>query len=158
MIAVSSLWKYGVCQTRDDYKNAFGTEPPAYDPTRPQKYWVDVLCGSDDTQERVGDYMIYRHALQRLGGTWAIDRMILPVAVASSVNIPPPGSLPSDANTNVIPVPLVRGLTGDEELVESPFGVAIRSKSEYIKSLEESVGFTAADRAVLQQILSLLKR
>jgi hypothetical protein len=70
--------------TRDTYRAAFGVQAPPWDPSRSAKFWFD---SSADTSvaDNVAAYKIF--AVDSTG-IWGLKQMVLPAAVAATVNLP----------------------------------------------------------------------
>lgn len=144
---IKSLWKFPVYTSVEQYRQTTGKEPPPYDHERPIQRWEDPA-----PEKTAGFFAIYDHALQKMGDKWKIDMLVVPAAWAKRVNLPPDAALPEGYSSGEMPPPLKRGLTEDEEIVEGPFGVQIRSRSAYLASLEQVEAFTARDRELLKAI------
>ena len=145
---IKTMYLRPVYSTRSAYREATGADAPPHDPHRPLQFWEDPA-----PSRKLGVFALYDHALQKIDGRWRIAPLVVPLMWAQRINLPPDeGSLPGGSVSETIPPPLSRGLTEDEEIVEGPFGVVIRSRSQYVASLEEVDNFTAQDRALLRAI------
>jgi hypothetical protein len=55
---LKSLYLFPYYQTREDYRQATGQEPPPWDPNRPPKYWRDASAGSSTRRNVVYDLVV----------------------------------------------------------------------------------------------------
>jgi len=169
-INIESARAFPTYKNRAGYKQATGTDAPAYDPTRKIKRWMDLSAGSDGLPEVIYANTLMLNAkgefLSRNGVPIARP-MVLSVAEAKSVNLPPEDAA---GNTSIQPEMLpevqcpFRALTADEVLVVAgPEMGLLSGKAVFIRNtklwaeeqaqvVEEEGLFTAADRAILREI------
>lgn len=150
--AQSSRAKYPISElalfrefTRASYRATFGVEAPTFDILRPLKTWFDTTA---DTS-KAGNLALYRVLGRDASGSATLDQIVMSAAEARSINIPES----PQAGTSVRNVPL-RGLLTNEQLrVEAEGVFVVRTDIA-----EETAGFTAADRQVLNSILAFLTK
>jgi hypothetical protein len=164
---------FPIYQTREDYRQQFGAEPPPPDPTLRSKYWFDPQYS--DIEEDNGEVAVYQVVRRdpRTGklvldslGRPQIAPLVIPAYIAGRVNIPygRANEFPPDAVISRLapyPVP-VRPLHGDEELraPATPFSdsavvVNVRLAAQ---QQDQAEGFTPDDRIRLKQIQALLEQ
>ena len=156
---LDSLYLFPYHQTREDYQRSTGAEPPAFNPSRPPKYWFDPKA-----RESLRRTVVYENvlAVSQTGsalvgddGKPYLEPLMLNKDEAAAVNIPPKGPTISNipgADVPEVPPP-VRSLADDEELAFGFAGtVSVRTK----RFEEERDVFTAADRALLKAIAAKL--
>ena len=68
--------------TRETYLAAFGVQAPAWNPSRPSKFWFD------STASAAGNVAAYKIFAVDSTGTWALQQLVLSAAEAASVNLP----------------------------------------------------------------------
>jgi hypothetical protein len=68
--------------TRETYLTAFGVQAPAWNPSRPSKFWFD------STASAAGNVAAYKIFAVDSTGTWALQQLVLPAAEAAAVNLP----------------------------------------------------------------------
>lgn len=155
---LQELYLFPVYQTREQYQEMTGEEPPPFDPTRPAQYWRDPEALKSNRRVIVYDYAL---AIDERGapkrgpdGKPYLEPLALPKHEAATVNIPykkfanePSSGLPD------VPVPC-RALHDDEELAFD-FGGMVVVKNKNFAS-EEVVGFTRGDRELLRAIAKKL--
>jgi hypothetical protein len=149
---ISKLYQFPYFQTREDFFEANGYEPPPFTTARPPKYWIDEEARNAVRRIVVYDQVIAYAAngspLVGPDGQPVVESLSLFREDAFSVNIPPTGVNIEGASLPPVPVPL-RALTEDEELFFAmPGVVAVRLKSHQ----EPDRGFTEADRSLLVAI------
>ena len=142
-MTIQELYATKTYQTPEDYVMRTGKPCPPYDPRKPQKFWEDP---GGKLGRRIGQYVQYEHGLIREADGWTIGPFIVPLADAERVNIPPAGPTPPGADTSVVPVPLVRGLKPDEQIIMMGFGGV-----PVLKSADEPKG-------ELAEILELVRK
>lgn len=158
---LSPLHLFPLYQTRADYKEAHGVDPPPFDPTRPPQHWYDP-----DAAKRPGRVVLYERVLAvdergqpMLGpdGKPFFEPLVLPKADAVTVNIPykeaanEPGT-----DQPTIPVPL-RALLEDEELAIGWAGIVVlRRRSLWEKAVAAPTAWTEDDRRLLRAIAQKL--
>lgn len=152
---IDSLYVFPYYQTREEYQEATGVEPPKFDGTKPPKYWFDPAAKDSTRRNVTYDHIIAYHAngspVLDDNGTPVLELLMLNKDEAAGVNIPPKGlgiaNIPG-ADKPEIPPPL-RALRDDEELfVPFPGVVGVRIKG----TLEPDRGFTEEDRSLLLAI------
>ena len=158
---LSPLYLFDVYQTRADYREAHGVDPPPFDPTRPPQHWYDP-----DAAKRPGRVVMYERVLAMdergqplLGpaGRPYLEPLVLPRMDAATVNIPykeaanEPGT-----DQPTVPVPL-RALYEDEELALGWAGIVVlRRRSLWQQSISAPTAWTEDDRRVLMAIAAKL--
>jgi hypothetical protein len=70
--------------TRETYRAAFGVQAPAWNPSRPPKFWFD----SSADASAAGNVAAYRIFAVNSTGTWALQQFVLPAAEAVAINLP----------------------------------------------------------------------
>jgi len=70
--------------TRETYRAAFGVQAPAWDPSRPSKFWFDSTA---DTSA-AGNVVAYKIFAVDSTGTWALRQFVLPATEAAAINLP----------------------------------------------------------------------
>jgi hypothetical protein len=70
--------------TRETYLAAFGIQAPAWDPSRPSKFWFDSTADAS----AIGNVAAYKIFGVNSTGTWALQPLVLPAAEAAAVNLP----------------------------------------------------------------------
>jgi len=150
---IKSLHLFPVYQTREEYHQAKGQEPPPWDPARPPKRWEDPAASSSPRRNVVYDFAL---VLGPSGSPAAgpdgkpmLDILVLKKEEAAVVNLPPAGSNVPGAEAPEVPCPL-RALEADEELFFDIGGVVTVKNVILYEALQ--VGFTAQDRALLKGI------
>ena len=150
---LENLYLFRRYQTRADYQQATGVEPPAFDPRRAPKYWFDPKARESSRRNVVYDFIIAMGpgtaAAPGPDGKPMLDVLVLSKEEAATVNIPPNGTNIFGADVPEVPSPL-RALEPGEELFFQFGGVVAVKNVELFDSLKE--GFTAADRALMQAI------
>jgi hypothetical protein len=151
---LSNLYLFPYYQTRDEFQKATGLEPPAFDPSKPPKYWLDTEIVKTTKRNVVYDQVLavseQGSALAGPDGQPALEPMVLGRSDAISVNIPnKAGANEPGADQHEVQPPL-RDLEEDEELFFDLGGiVAVRNKRFYDQT---QVGFSAQDRSILHAI------
>ena len=69
--------------TRETYLAAFGVQAPAWDPSRPSKFWFDSTADASASGN-----VAYKIFGVNSTGTWALQQLVLPAAEAAAVNLP----------------------------------------------------------------------
>ncbi len=156
---LENLHLFPVYQTREEYKQATGQEPPPFDPTKDFKAWFDPQAAANPKRKIVYENVIAYAAngvpLVGPDGKPMLEPLMIDRDFAGIVNIPPkgPGMLDPVGTGMEIPVPL-RALAPEEELYLQFGGtVAVRNKT-VAASMEP--GFNSADRALLRAIAEKL--
>ncbi|MGQ9845874.1 MAG: hypothetical protein ACUVQP_00015 [Bacteroidales bacterium] len=151
--SLEDLTLFPIFQTRADYLQYFGEEPPPYDPTKDRKHWFDPKA---EEKANGNPYVVYDHAILRNNkGKYFIGPIILPVEVAMSVNIGE-GTANEPGTGRSIPFP-IRKLHEDEELTEGFGGTPlIVNKKFREKQAQQLDVFTAEDRKMLKSIYLML--
>ncbi len=154
---VEKLYLFPYYQTREDYRKAFGVEPPPWDESRPPKRWLDPGALGSSRRNVVYDPVIATsdtgQALVGPDGRPVLDVLVLKKEEAASVNIPPAATNVPGADVPEAPPPL-RRLEANEELFFQFGGLVAVKNKELYQALE--VGFTAQDRALLKSIAQKL--
>lgn len=150
-------------QTRDDYRELTGADPPPPDPARRAKHWFDpTYAGMEDDGEMVPYRVLHIHPVTRqpvLGpnGQPRLTTIWLSKAEAGSVNIPQgtANEFSSDAPImRLAPVPPpLRELHPDERL-EIGFGGLVQVVNTRLResSLARNDVWTSRDREILHAI------
>jgi hypothetical protein len=150
---LDALYLFPLFQTREQYKQATGTEAPPFDPQRQPKFWFDPAAALSARRNVIYDRVI---ALAD-NGTPALDaegRPVLePLVIskfdAATVNMPPEGPAAPEIRGPMLPMPL-RAPEPEEELILDYTGaVVVRNKTI---AEEQAAGFGPEDRAVLRAI------
>lgn len=155
---ISVLNLFTTYGTRDAYKASTGKDTPAWNQTRPPKYWEDPKAVKKGMMNGV-PVMIYDRVyagFDQAAGEPLWDMLILPVEEAKTVNIPPTG----DGMTNVPgadqdPVPCPVRELQDGEIVKLEFG-AIPKVYNADELQDVAVGFCQRDRDMLERIAAKL--
>jgi hypothetical protein len=150
---IKSLYLFDYYQSREDYRQATGQEPPAWDPMRPPKYWLDPGAAASPRRTLVYDFVVATgpegSPLAGPDGKPLLDILTLRKELAATVNIPPQATNVPGADVPEVPCPL-RALEPDEELFFDFGGVVMVKNVTLYQALE--VGFTARDRALLKGV------
>jgi len=150
---LENLHLYRRYQTREDYRNATGVEPPPFDENRQPKYWFDPKAKDSTKRNLVYEFVVATsvggQALPGPDGKPMLDVLVLRKEDAATVNIPPNGTNIPGADVPEVPAPL-RELEAGEELFFQFGGVVAVKNVEMFDSLKE--GFSASERALLQSI------
>lgn len=140
-------------QTREDYRQATGQEPPPFDPNRRPKYWFDPKAKDSQRRNVVYDNVLvvseFGKPLPGADGKPMLDVMTLPKMEAATVNIPPQGTNIAGADAYEVPMPLRTTEPGEEMFFQFGGIVAVKNV-ELFDALKE--GFTAADRELIHAI------
>lgn len=141
-------------QTRQQYRQATGQEPPAFDPTRPPQAWYDPQMVHSTKRTVIYDNVLAidekgRPKRNAEGGPYFEPLMILR-SEAATVNIPEKNAA-NEPGTEVpeVPPPL-RALDADEELIID-FGGIVMVRNKRLNT-EVPVNFSAQDRELLKAI------
>jgi len=149
---VSKLYLFHEYDSAAQYAAAFAVQPPAFDPTRRQKTWFDSTVDVSDPLATV-PYKAWRK--NPTTSAWSLQVIAMPASEAATVNIVPPSS-PGPAPLTPWEVPS-RDLLPNEKPARMPMGLYIQN-TDLLQQAEQDMGaFTAADRAMLTEILSLLQ-
>jgi len=70
--------------TRETYRAAFGVQAPAWNPSRPPKFWFDSTADAS----AAGNVAAYKIFAVDSTGTWALRQLVLPAAEAVAINLP----------------------------------------------------------------------
>lgn len=70
--------------TRETYRAAFGVQAPAWNPSRPPKFWFDSTADAS----AAGNVAAYRIFAVDSTGAWALQQFVLPAAEAVAINLP----------------------------------------------------------------------
>ena len=150
---LKSLYLFPYYQTREDYRQATGQEPPPWDPNRPPKYWRDPSALSSPRRNVIYDYVLATGPtgtpVAGLDGKPVLDLLVLRKEDAATVNLPPLATNVPGADVPEVPCPL-RPLEPEEELFFDIGGVVTVKNVTLYAALE--VGFTAQDRLLLRGI------
>lgn len=129
---IKTIYRFPVYQTREQYKNAIGIEPPPYNPNLPIKGWFDPDA-LDTTKNGEDSFIIYKvvavwkdlanknnlnqYKANKEGRPF-IESYPIEKDLAAIVNIPPTGyDIPSSIIGNQFNVPVpVRDLLPNEKL------------------------------------------
>lgn len=159
---LSVLYLYPVYQTRADYAQAHGVEPPPFDPSRPPQHWFDPEAAKSTKRvivyERVLAIGERGQALLGPDGRPYCEPLVLPRADAAVVNIPYKEAA-NEPGTDVpsVPVPL-RALYPEEELAIAFGGlVVLRRRDLWQQAVSQPTAWTEADRALLRAIARRLE-
>jgi len=154
--SIQTLYLFPVFQTREDYRNKVGNEPPPFDPSKPVKSWFDPQALSNPRRKIVYDNVlaIADNGIPLVDGDGKpfFEPLLIDREDAATVNIPIKdfaGKIPEQQTTGTeVPVPL-RALMPNEELVVG-WGnlVTVRNKTFLI----ETAHFTVDDRKLLHAI------
>jgi hypothetical protein len=152
---IEKLYLFPYYQTREQYQQANGVEPPKFDGSRAPKLWADPAAKNSVRRnvayDRVISYAANGSLLFDDNDSPMLEGLVLSREEAATVNIPPKGQGVSNipgADKPEIPPPL-RSLTPEEEFfIPFPGIVAVRIKG----TLEPDRGFTKEDRSVLLAI------
>lgn len=158
---LSPLHLFDVYQTRADYKEAHGVDPPPFDPTRPPQHWYDP-----EATKKPGRVVVYERVLAMdernqplLGpdGRPFFEPLVLPKMDAATVNIPYKESANEPGTDQpTVPVPL-RALLEDEELAVGWAGVVVlRRRSLWRQAVAAPTAWTEDDRRLLRDIAAKL--
>jgi hypothetical protein len=155
---LSNLHLFPYYQTREDFRKATGLEPPAFDPEKPPKYWLDTEIVKTTKRNVVYDQVLVVSEegtpIAGSDGQPALEPLVLTRSEAIAVNIPyKSGANELGADQPEVQPPL-RDLEADEELFFDVAGiVAVRNKRFYDQT---QVGFTEQDRSLLTAIAKKL--
>jgi hypothetical protein len=156
---IEKLYLFPYYQTREDYAKAAGKDAPAFDHTRPPKYWEDPGAIQSSRRNVVYDQVLALSPaglpVPSLDGKPMLEPLVLSKAEAAQVNIPPKGPTITNvpgAEVPEVPPPL-RNLAAYEELCFG-FGGTVFVRNKSIP--EAQPGFTEDDRAVLVAIAAKL--
>jgi len=154
---LKSLYLFPYCQSREDYRQATGQEPPPWNPNRPPKYWFDASAAASHRRNVVYDFVVATGptgaSIAGPDGKPVLDVLVLKKEEAATVNIPPLAPNVPGAEAPEVPCPL-RALEPGEELFFDFGGVVMVKNVPLFQALE--IGFTAQDRALLKGIASKL--
>lgn len=151
---LEKLYLFPFFQTREQYRQATGQEPPEFDPTRPPQGWYDPQMGHSTKRTVIYDNVLAidekgRPRLNAEGKPYFEPLMILR-SEAATVNIPPKLSA-NEPGTGVPEVPPpVRALDPEEELIID-FGGVVMVRNKTLNT-ETPVNFSAQDRELLKAI------
>lgn len=154
--SISKLYLFRTFGTREDFRRVTGEEPPAYDPTRPPKFWYDPQAITSTRRTVAYDPVLATtdEGIPLVGtdGKPMLDILLLTKEEAATVNIWHNQSGQPQPQLPPVPVPL-RGLHENEELFFlMPQVVSVRDKT-----IENDTGmFTAQDRVLLRAIADKL--
>ena len=153
------LYLFPVFQTREEFRAVTGYEAPPFNPAKPLKSWFDPKALENPRRKIVYENVL---ALADNGaplvdsnGQPYMEPLLIDREDAAVVNIPVKdfsGRIQEQHPIGQeVPIPL-RALTEHEELVIGLMGlVQVRNKA-----IDESVGFTPRDRALLSAIAAKL--
>lgn len=155
--SIQTLYLFPIFQTREEYRNKIGNEPPPFDPSKPVKSWFDPQALSNPRRKIVYDNVLAQAdngaPLVDADGKPFFEPLLIDREDAAAVNIPIKdftGQIPEQQTTAEpeVPVPM-RALMPNEELVMG-FGnlVTVRNKTFLI----ETAHFTVDDRKLLHAI------
>ena len=149
---------FQVYQTRKEYQAAVGQEAPPYNPNRAPKNWFDPAAAASPRRNVLYDTVLalsdQGQPLRGPDGKPQLEILVLRKEEAATVNIFEQG-LGEPAPT-LVPVPVPLRVLKDYEQLEFGFGGNVVLRNKNIPLPSEQLGFTAADRALLQQIASKL--
>jgi hypothetical protein len=162
---------FPVYQTRDDYRQEFGADPPPPDPMIRRKHWFDPQYSDvlEDNGETAMYQVIKRNPqtgqliLDSLGRP-QIGYLVIPTYIAGRVNIPQGLANEFPPETPIMkfagyPFP-IRPLHADEELKApaTPFGdLTVVNVRLAAQQQDQAQGFTPEDRIRLKQIQAVLE-
>lgn len=69
--------------SRETYRATFGIEAPAFDSSRPPKFWFDSSADTSHPE----NVSVYKVAARDGKGNWTIRQMVIPSAEAAAVNL-----------------------------------------------------------------------
>ena len=153
------LYLFPYYQTREDYQKATGTEPPAWNPAKPPKYWFDPKAKQATKRSILYDAVITvaenGAPIPGPDSKPQTEPLLIPRDEAATVNIPPKG-----ANVANVPgadqpevQPPLGPLAAEEELAFGFAGIVIVKN----KNLQPDPGtFTRDDRALLAKVAAKL--
>jgi hypothetical protein len=150
---VSNLCLFPVYETREEYREATGVEPPPFDSNKPVKLWFDPSALRSTKRklvyENVAAYAENGAPLIGSDGNPALEPLLIDRQEAGTVNIP---SEREWSNWGIdIPVPM-RPLDPGEELYFQYGGIiGVRDPSG-----DAGGAFTKSDRALLRAIAAKL--
>lgn len=153
----SALYQFPVFQTREDYRQVMGKEPPPPDPSLRRKHWMDPAYShlTEDNGEEISylilavDPITNRPRLNEDGKPYLVTTTI-PAYIAGRVNIPHGVANEFPAGSRIMRFsyqPPVRALHKDEELdmTPGPMGTVIvvnraiqqESVTDYLRQIRE---------------------
>lgn len=147
-------------QTREDYESKIGQPCPPWDPNRRPKEWLDpnpieLFIGPDGSGFTVYDRVLTGRP--DATGVPGLTRLVISIAEASSVNIPPKGTGATNvpgADQPEVYIPL-KPLSATQALVYR-FGATVAVRNLDVPLEGEGGGFSLADRDLLTRINGLL--
>jgi len=150
---IKSLYLFPWHQSREDYHQATGKEPPSWDPSKPPKRWEDPAASSSLRRNVVYDFALVTGAsgapVAGPDGKPMLDILVLKKEEAAAVNLPPLAANVEGAEAPEVPCPM-RALEADEELFFDIGGVVTVKNVVLYEALQ--VGFTSQDRSLLKGI------
>jgi hypothetical protein len=157
---LSTLFIFPYYQTREQFREQTGDEPPPWNPEQPPKYWRDPAALNSPRRNVVYDNVLAVNAAGRAipdqNGRPQLETMVLTKEHAAAVNIPPKGPGSNNVPGAAVPevqVPL-RELRPNEMLVLTFSGAA--GVFDTTKVPETPTSFTHDDRRLLEAIAAKL--
>lgn len=145
---LSSVYKFPVYQTREQFAAATGLPVPPYDPRKPVKSWFDPA------PVLVGKVVMYKHPVVGADGRIVEEPFLLSAEDAKIVNIPPkaPG-VPDQPTVGEVPVPVRDLLPNESYITTGPLQIIeFKDTSAQTPGGDSGGGFTSEDRRLLQGI------
>ena len=155
---LDKLYLFPYYQTRDQYKQATGEAPPAFDITRPPKYWEDPSAAKSTKRTLIYENVLAcgesGMPLKDDAGNPYLEGLLILRTEAATVNIPPKMGANEPGTDLPEAPPPVRPLDPDEELFFDEMGIAkVRNK---LLDTAKPVAFDASDRALIRAIAQKL--
>lgn len=151
---LEKLYLFPYFQTREQYRQAMGQEPPPFDPTRPPQGWFDPQMVHSTKRTVIYENVLAidekGRAKRNEDGVPYFEPLMILRTEAATVNIPEKVAA-NEPGTEVpeVPVPL-RALDADEELIID-FGGVVMVRNKTLNT-ETPVNFSAQDRELLKAI------
>lgn len=152
---LDKLYLFPYFQTRAEYAQAVGEEPPPFDATRPPKYWYDAEALKSTKRSVIYENVLAVNEkglpLQDENGHPYLEPMVILRQEAGTVNIPMQHAANEPGTEQpAVQVPL-RELDPDEELIFDFGGVVLVRNKQLVES-NTPVGFTPQDRELLKSV------
>lgn len=156
---IQEITIFKVYQTQEDFKKDYPNETEIFDPSLPEKPWIDPLAFKDRTEN---PWKLYRYLIVKnpAKGSPYLEEIVIPAYLAGRVNIPPKqGANEINPALGIIDTP-VRALHQEEVLEKyGPMGIPIVVNTRIRKENEiKRDGFFASDRKLLLNIISRLDK
>lgn len=161
---IRDLTLFSSYDSRAGFKQAFGVDPPDFTTGFRVKKWFDTTVDLSDP-EADACYLIVKTGKD---GTPTTSQSCMPAFEAARANIPdgfaisnpvPGSAMDQYAQARARPereIP-IRALLPNEVLRASPFGVEVIRVDKRLNAEQQAGKFMPEDRAVLQEVLRLLK-